>query len=193
MQESVIRTTTKLAMTIVGNYVREGDVAVDATAGNGHDTLALLRLVGGSGKVYAFDIQRQAIERTNKLLTESAPFLLANVSLVCDSHENLSAYVEEKGRISAVVFNLGYLPSGDKSINTKAESTVSAMEESLKMLKKGGLLSVVMYPGTDTGKIERDAVLSYVQTLPVKNYHVCRCDMPNSPGVSPEILWIETK
>ena len=193
MHESVIRTTTKLAMTIVGKYVQKGDIAVDATAGNGHDTLALLRLVGESGKVYAFDVQRQAIERTKKLLTESAPFLLARVSLVCDSHESLSAYVEEKGRVSAVVFNLGYLPSGDKSINTAAESTVSAIGESLKTLKKGGIVSIVMYPGTDKGKTERDAVFSYVQTFPVQNYHVCRCDMPNSPGVSPEILWIETK
>ena len=209
MSETIIRTTTKLAMTIVERYVNKGDTVVDATAGNVNDTLALANLVGASGKVYAFDIQEEAIKRTGELLAESPGFLnignieketictanraANNVVLICGPHEKMSFYIQEKGRISAVVFNLGYLPSGNKNIHTTAESTIKAIKESLEILKKGGIVSIVMYPGTEAGKNERDAIMRYVKLLPFKKYHVCRCDAPNQTGAPPEILWIETK
>jgi 16S rRNA C1402 N4-methylase RsmH len=177
-------------MEITAKYIKPGDIAVDATAGNGNDTLALSNLVGAHGKVYAFDIQENAIEKTRKLLAESSSFCAV---LICDSHENMSAHIREKGEVSAVVFNLGYLPSGDKSIHTMPESSILAIKEALKILKKGGIVSIVMYPGTEQGRIEKDAVLHYVKSLPPESYHVCRCDSPNQTSEPPEIVWIETK
>jgi predicted methyltransferase len=211
-------------MTIVEKYVKNGDIVIDATAGNGNDTLALLNLVGDNGKVYAFDIQEEAIEKTKHLLEESSFFkmpscnilksdtnctasktsdglsfeknalqVINNVILICDSHEKIAEYIEEKGQISAVVFNLGYLPSGDKSKSTKEASSIKAISESLKILKPGGIVSVVMYPGTELGKAERDAVLSYSKELLKDKYHVCYCNFPNQLNMPPEILWIEVK
>ena len=191
MAKGVITTTTKLAMTMVEKYVKKGDIVVDATAGNGNDTLALANLVGETGKVYAFDIQEEAIEKTRNLLAESSRFY--NVMLICDSHEKIADYIEEKGQVSAALFNLGYLPSGDKSISTTAKSSIKAIDESLRILKKGGMVSIVMYPGTEIGKTERDAVLSYAQNLPHNEYHVCYSSFPNQPETSPEILLIEVK
>jgi len=191
MSDSIIRTTTKLAITMAEKYIREGGIAVDATAGNGNDTLALSNLVGASGKVYAFDIQKEAIERTGKLLARSS--LFDNVVLICNSHEKISSYIKEKGQVSAVVFNLGYLPSGNKNIHTMAESSIKAIKESLGVLRKGGLISIVVYPGTEEGKNERDAVFHFAKSLPPEKYHVCRCDTPNQPGNPPEIIWIEAK
>ena len=178
-------------MTMVEKYIKKGDIAVDATAGNGNDTIALSNLAGASGKVYAFDIQEEAIVRTGKLLAESS--LFHNVVLIRDSHEKLSSYIEEKRRVSAVVFNLGYLPTGNKDIHTKAESSITAIKESLGILRKGGLISIVMYPGTEAGKKERDAVFGYAKSLSPEKVHVCRCDAPNQPGDPPEIIWIEVK
>jgi ubiquinone/menaquinone biosynthesis C-methylase UbiE len=186
-----MRTTTKLAMAIIEKYIKEGDIAIDATAGNGNDTLALSNFVGASGKVYAFDIQEKAIERTRKLLAESS--LFDNTVLICDSHERMPSYIEEKGEVSAVIFNLGYLPSGDKYLHTAPESSIQAIKESLRILRKNGIVSIVMYPGTETGKREKDVVFRYAQTLPPEKYHVCRCDTPNQPNTPPEILWIEVK
>jgi predicted methyltransferase len=204
-------------MEITAQYIKQGDIVVDATAGNGNDTLALSNLVGAQGKVYAFDIQENAIEKTRKLLAESSSFCYAenevsnnatkqgvqegalstievgNTVLISDSHDNMSAHITEKGEVSAVVFNLGYLPSGDKSLHTMPESSILAIKEALKILKKGGIVSIVMYPGTEPGRIEKDAVFQFVKSLPPESYHVCRCDSPNQPSTPPEIVWIETK
>jgi tRNA A58 N-methylase Trm61 len=202
MANSIIRTATKFAIAMVGKHVKKGDIVVDATAGNGNDTLALSNLVGEEGKVYAFDVQEEAIERTWNLLVESSSFcsigkealqIEGNTVLICDSHEKMSSYISETGKVAAVVFNLGYLPSGDKSINTTAQSSVKAIDESLKILKKGGIVSIVMYPGTEIGEIERNEVLVYSQDLPPSEYHVCYCSFPNQSHMSPEILWIEVK
>jgi len=189
MSDSIIRTTTKLAINITKSYIKEGDIVIDATAGNGNDTLTLSNAVGEAGKVYAFDIQKKAIERTRKLLAESS--LFDNVVLVCDTHEKMNSYVSEKGQVSAVVFNLGYLPSGDKNINTMAESSVKAIDEALLLLKKGGIIAIVMYPGTEIGKAEADAVYDYTTALSAEKFHVCHADFPNQKSNAPQVLWIE--
>ncbi|HSI67470.1 MAG TPA: class I SAM-dependent methyltransferase, partial [Planococcus sp. (in: firmicutes)] len=102
--------------------VAPGDSVIDATAGNGHDTHFLAQLTGSEGKVYAFDIQQEAIDATGKRISE-----FSHVQLVLDSHDKIGQYVNEE--ISAAVFNLGYLPKGDHTIITKAKSTLSAMSQ----------------------------------------------------------------
>ena len=115
------------------------------------------------------------------------------MALICDSHENMLSHVEEKGKVAAVVFNLGYLPSGDRDIHTNADSSIKAIKESFRILKKGGLISIMTYPGTEEGKKERDAVFNYVKSLSPVKYHVCICETLNQLGSPPEIIWIEVK
>ncbi|WKA59808.1 class I SAM-dependent methyltransferase [Planococcus shenhongbingii] len=166
--------------------VRRGDIVIDATAGNGHDTYFLAGLTGESGKVFAFDIQQEAIDATRKRTEE-----FTHVELIHDSHAKISEYVAEP--IAAAVFNLGYLPKGDHRIITKAQSTLGAMEQCLSLLKEQGLLLVVIYSGHDGGSEERDAVMEFVQDLPQVSYDVLKYEFINQRHSPPFLVAIEKK
>ena len=129
------------ALTLVHNaikaYVGEGGVCIDATAGRGYDTAFLCELVGKDGSVTAFDVQQDAIDSTKNLLESKG--LCAR--LVLDSHANMAKYFEDES-VDCIVFNLGYLPKGDHSVYTHFESTKAAIEAGLKILKRGGLMTV---------------------------------------------------
>ncbi len=133
----------------------EGDesIVVDATMGNGNDTAFL---AGLSKKVYAFDVQEQAIGKTSQRLSDLG---IENTELILDGHENLDHYVREP--IRAAIFNLGYLPSADKSVITKPHTTLEAIEKILDRLEVGGRLAIMIYYGHDGGDMEKDAVLEY--------------------------------
>lgn len=166
--------------------VEAGDVVIDATAGNGHDTYFLAGITGDTGKVYAFDIQQQAIEATRKRTEE-----LSHVELICDSHAKIEHYVSEP--IAAAVFNLGYLPKGDHAIITKSESTLQAIGQCLERLKTGGLVLVVIYSGHNGGSEERDAVMDYVKQLPQTRYDVMKYEFINQQHSPPFLVAIEKK
>ena len=121
---------TEIAQKQVAEVQREGDRAVDATAGNGWDTLFLARLVGPDGRVYAFDIQQAALDETAALLRKNK--LLERVDLIHAGHEAMASYVKEP--VAAVMFNLGYLPGGDHSIVTRPESTLRGLAAALQLL-----------------------------------------------------------
>ena len=150
------------------DYIREGDICVDATAGNGGDTEFLCRLAGESGKVYAFDVQEQAVRRTEERLERTG--LRDRAELICAGHERMKEFVKE--RAAAVVFNLGYLPGGDHAVATKADTTLRAAEQALELLKPGGILSLCIYSGGDTGYEERDALLSWLKELDARRWLV---------------------
>lgn len=166
----------------IKEHVNEGDLCIDATAGNGHDTELLCQLVGDEGTVFAFDIQKSAIESTAKRLNDHG--LLKRASLILDSHSNMKEYADSNS-ISCIVFNLGYLPSGDHTIATTADSTIKALEVSLDLLKKDGLISLCIYSGGDSGFDERDAVLSYIKELNPKKYLVIMSQYYNRPNNPP--------
>ncbi|MDN7227151.1 class I SAM-dependent methyltransferase [Planococcus sp. N064] len=166
--------------------VQPGDTVIDATAGNGHDTHFLAGLTGGNGKVFAFDIQQEAIDATRKRVEA-----FTHVELIHDSHAKIGDYVSEP--ISAAVFNLGYLPKGDHNIITKAQSTLAAMEQCLSLLKEQGLLLVVIYSGHDGGSEERDAVMAFVQNLPQVSYDVLKYEFINQRHSPPFLVAIEKK
>lgn len=166
--------------------VAKGDTVIDATAGNGHDTLFLAELTGPDGKVVAFDIQEEAIEAT-RLRVEGHP----QVQLVHGSHAEMAAFVNEP--VSAVVFNLGYLPKGDHTIITKSDSTLSAIEQSIGLLKENGLVLIVIYSGHEGGGEERDAVMEYVCELPQAFYDVMRYEFINQRHSPPFLVAIEKK
>jgi SAM-dependent methyltransferase len=156
----------------IKNHVNEGDICIDATVGNGQDTKLLSELVGKLGKVYGFDIQKQALEKTESNLAKAG--LLERVSLFLRGHEQMADIIDtgEHGKISCVVFNLGYLPGGDHNLATKGKTTTMAIESALGLLRKNGLVSICIYSGGDSGFKERDMVLSWLRELEPKKYLV---------------------
>lgn len=166
----------------IKEQVQPGDFCIDATMGNGNDTLLLSQLCGKEGKVFAFDIQDLALKNTRDLLQNAhAP---ENYELILDSHEHMELYCIPK-TVSCITFNFGYLPGGDHHKSTHAESSICALEKSLLLLKTGGLLSLCIYSGGDTGFEERDAILSWLQNLDPKCYLVIKSEYFNRPNNPP--------
>lgn len=169
--------------------VNEGDHVVDATAGNGHDTLFLAKLVGEYGRVTAFDIQQQAIDATRDRLENEQ--MRQRVQLIHGSHSEMEIHVPDP--IKAAVFNLGYLPGADHTITTNSDSTWSAIQAALSLLVVGGRVVIVIYHGHDTGKRERQSVLSNVATLSQEYFQVLHTAFLNQQNCPPELVVIEKK
>ena len=175
------------AQTLLKSAVHEGDIAVDATAGNGHDTLFLAQLVGDEGFVYAFDVQKQAVDATLHRLLDNA---LEHRALVLkDGHENVAKCVSKP--VAGAIFNLGYLPGSDHEVITRPNTTIQALEGLLKLLKVGGIIVLVIYHGHEGGKEERDEVIRFVSELPQKYIHVLRYEFLNQKNNPPFVIALE--
>lgn len=170
--------------------VNVGDTVIDATCGNGNDTLFLSELVGNEGQVLAFDIQEQAIQTTRHLLEQHSQ---KNVSLIYDSHAHVDQYIEDDQTIGGAIFNLGYLPKSDKTVITKGPSTITALDKILNVLKKKGMVVLVIYHGHDGGKDEKEAVLKHVIQLDQKSFNVLQYGFINQKNNPPFIIAIEKK
>ncbi|MBO5938228.1 MAG: class I SAM-dependent methyltransferase [Clostridia bacterium] len=169
-------------------HLKEGDVAVDFTMGNGHDTEFLSKTVGESGHVYAFDVQEMALTSTRKHLSEvGCP---ENYTLIHDSHHNVKQYVDTK--IKAGMFNLGYLPGSDKTVTTMRETTLPAIEAAIDLMDRDAIILVAVYPGHAEGEAEGKMICEYLASL--SRYKVCatRINILNSP-TSPFFIIIENK
>ncbi len=166
-------------------HIKNGDTVVDATMGRGRDTLLLANLTEATGKVFAFDIQKEALDSTKLLLDENN---VKNATLILDSHENIKKYVK---KAKAVIFNLGFLPGGDHSIYSHAETSIKAISEALEILEDDGFISVCSYYGGDTGFDERDALLSYLENLDQMKYTVMLQSFHNRKGCPPLFIIIE--
>ena len=142
-----------------------GDIVIDATVGNGHDSLFMAELVGEQGRVLAVDIQQRAIDSAKRRLEQAG--LSQRVAWFCAGHENLSQLVplDFHGRIKAIMFNLGYLPGADKSIRTRPDTTLGALQQAFGLLMQGGVLSVLAYTGHSGGKQETEAVYRWSEQL----------------------------
>lgn len=171
--------------TLLKSTVSNGNHVIDATAGNGHDSLFLAQLVGVDGHVYSFDVQKTAIEATLLRLAEWRN----NTSVIHAGHETILQHVHSE--ISAAVFNLGYLPGADHTIITRPETTIQAIEGCLQLLKVGGLIVLVVYHGHDGGGSERDGLLDYVRSLPQSYVHVLKYEFINQQNHPPFVLAIE--
>ncbi len=169
-------------------HLKEGDIAVDFTMGNGHDTAFLSHTVGPVGHVYAFDIQKQALESTARLLKEQ--HCPDNVTLIQASHHLIKDYVKQPFR--AGMFNLGYLPGGDKRITTMRETTMPAIEAAIDLLAPDGILNIAIYPGHAEGEAEGNMICEYLSGL--SRHKVCATlvKILNSP-TSPFFILVETK
>lgn len=173
---------------LLKGHIRAGGAAADFTMGNGHDTCWLSHLVGTEGIVYAFDIQQQAVDNTAALLKKSgAP---DNVRLILDSHANAGQYIDRP--ICAGMFNLGWLPGGDKSVTTRVPSTLKALNSAVHLLESGGAVLLAVYPGHEEGEKEGAAVSDYLSALDRHLYCCSRFQIVNSP-LSPFFFLIEKK
>ena len=182
---------TELAQQRVADVLSDGDIAVDATAGNGHDTVFLAARVGERGRVFAFDVQPAAIAATEAKLAEAG---LRNATVFQKSHADLEAVLppDFPGRVGAVMFNLGYLPGGDHAVVTETDSTLAAIDAANRVLRTGGVLTVVAYPGHEGGDTETTAVARHLARLSPQIFSVERFDGLSGRNASP-ILFVVTK
>lgn len=181
------------ARILLEKAVKPGDLAVDATAGNGFDTVFLANLAGNEGHVYAFDIQDEAIAATSgRLQSEN---LQSCCTLFKTGHENIKISLPETtyGKITGAVFNLGYLPGGDKAIVTNADTTIAAIEQLLEIMAPEGIIVLIIYHGHPEGAVERDQLMEYVSTLPQEHAHVLKYSFMNQINHPPFIIAIEKR
>jgi predicted methyltransferase len=181
-----INNAAALAHFFTGAALKTGDTAVDATAGNGHDTLFLAQAVGESGRVYAFDVQDEAVESTRGRLMQSG---LSNVSLIRDSHAHIARYVNEE--ISAAVFNLGYLPGSASGVTTHPETTISAVRQCLELLKPAGIICICLYTGHEGGREEYTAVSGFLSGLDAQKYDVLNILLWNKSKEAPVVMLVQ--
>ena len=182
-----LKSARYLAADILRRAIEPGDTVVDATMGNGHDTLFLCELVGENGRVYAFDVQAQAVENTRKRLTDAG--VMNRAKLFCLGHEHMMEEIKEP--VSAIVFNLGWLPGGDHSVTTHWETTLQAVDSALKLLKPHGVLVICAYPGHPEGDRERQALMEMLANLPPQRYNVLRHQFLNARPGAPECFAVQ--
>lgn len=182
-----LRSARYLAQDALSRLLCPGSHAVDATMGNGHDTLFLARLVGAEGHVTAFDLQASALSHTQALLEEHG--VLARCTLHCLGHQHMAQVVTTP--VDAVMFNLGWLPGGDKSITTQWETTHLAIEAALSLLRPGGLLTVCAYPGHPAGDAERRALADYFAALRPQDFNVLHQRFLNAGAGAPECFLVQ--
>jgi len=161
---------------------------VDATAGNGFDTLFLCNLVKNNGYVYAFDIQEDAINRTKTLLEQN---LCTNYKLIVDSHENVLDHIEDK-QIDVALFNLGYLPNSDKKIRTNYNTSINAIKNIISRLSNQGRIYISAYKLHDNGEEARN-IHEFISFLNKREYNVIQIKLLNKENSPPEIYIIEKK
>ena len=172
---------------IILHYVNEGYIVVDCTVGNGNDTLLLAKMVGESGMVYGFDIQAMAIDKTRNKLIEHG--LEKRVNLINSGHENIDMYV--KDRVHLVVYNLGYLPGGDKKIITTPDTTLESIMKALNLLNANGLLLVTCYTGHKGGMLEKEKVEEFLISLDQRKFNVLKFNFINQKNNPPILYGVE--
>ncbi len=149
----------------IQKILQSGDTVIDATTGNGHDTLFLAQCIGKTGKIFAFDVQQQALKSARSHLQKH--HIQTPVTWINMGHEDMLEYIPQAlhGQVKAITFNLGYLPNADKRITTCPDTTLAALKASLSLLKHGGVLSILAYTGHDGGRKEAEVVKTWTNIL----------------------------
>jgi predicted methyltransferase len=179
------------AKNVLERAVKCGDIVVDATLGNGHDAVFLAELVGENGRVYGFDIQEEAVQTSKERLTMHR--MSERVILFQVGHENLIYKIpsEHHGKVTGAIFNLGYLPGGDKTIVTKPKTTIAAIEQLLKIMVPEGIIVLVIYHGHPGGTFERDSLLQFCRQINQQEAQVLQYQFINQQNSPSFIVVIE--
>ena len=170
-------------------YIHEGDTVIDATMGNGHDTLYLAQAVGESGRVYAFDVQKEALEKTRARLEKAD--VLDRVTLICENHALMEKHVSCE--VDAVIFNLGWLPGALHDVTTNADTTIEALKAALRLVKAGGFVTLCVYPGHAEGERELEKVAAFVKDLDDKCFDAVSRGYENIRLKPPKLFAIAKK
>ena len=183
----------QLAHLLWEKLLGKDDIVIDATMGNGKDTLQIAKILSkyGSGRVIALDIQPKALENTLQLLKESVPEFLSNTQLLLTSHENFPIEIQP-GSVKLIVYNLGYLPGGDKELTTQTKTTLLSIENALNLIVSGGALSITCYPGHPEGLKEHEAIKTFIKDLDPKKFSVSEHLWP-ARNLSPILILIQKK
>lgn len=181
---------TALAHLIWKKYLTKGASVIDATCGNGLDTLFLAKQIldKDEGKLYAFDIQKEAIDcakrHTKDHLSSS---IYSRIDFRCASHETFVGIEEES--IQLICYNLGYLPGGNKEIITSKETTIKSVKAAIDLLKKGGLISLLCYIGHEGGQVEYEAIDQFVDGLDKRRFFSFK--IKSNARLCPLLLFVE--
>jgi predicted methyltransferase len=187
--DSVLRFAHELATGTLGS----GDVAVDATVGNGHDTVALARAVGTEGHVFGFDVQAEALRSAGDRLARDE--CADPVELIHAGHEHMQAHLPDRlhGAVGAVTFNLGYLPGSASTLTTTPETTLPALDAALQVLRPGGVVTVVLYTGHEGGAEEAAAVEAWAADLPQERFRALSYRFVNQRNDPPRLTAVEKR
>lgn len=169
-----------LSHNIIKEYVKNKNVAIDATLGNGYDCDFLSSCFK---KVYAFEIQKEACE---KYIDKNN-----NVIIINESHHKIDKFINEE--VDCVCYNLGYLPGGNKEITTLAETSLKSIQLSLNLLSKNGIISIAIYRGHNEGMEEKNCIIKYLKTLPKNSFGVMIHECINRSEKSPLLIIVEKK
>lgn len=175
---------------IMAEFLKEGYTCLDGTCGNGHDTLTMRQIIGDSGKIFSFDIQENAINSALELI-KSKNLDCKNIEFFVDSHAEIDKYINES--IDFAIYNLGYLPGGDKALTTVWESTRISLEKAMNIMRKGAILSVTAYPGHEEGYHERSKLKDFLLSLDSKKYNITNLNYFNQKDTAPETFIIEKR
>ncbi|GAB5053215.1 tRNA 5-(aminomethyl)-2-thiouridylate-methyltransferase MnmM [Pediococcus ethanolidurans] len=186
-----LESALRYSHTLLDQVVQPGDTVVDATVGNGNDTIYLASAVGKNGRVYGFDVQAAGLAATKTQLVLTG--LSLQTSLIHDGHEHLLKHLPENTQISAAIFNLGYLPGSDKSIITHAKTTISAIKQCLQILQRGGLVILVSYYGHPGGKDELRELQTFLHQIPQKQFQVLNYQFINQQNNPPILFAIQKR
>lgn len=189
LRAKYINKITEVNKIFLEKVINQGDVVIDATMGNGYDTVYLGNLVGENGKVYAFDVQEEALKSTRKKVERDN--MSDRVELILDGHQNLDKYVKEE--VACVVFNLGYLPRAKHVIITKPDTTLEAIKKSLDLLKPNGIISIAAYIGHEGGLEEKDYICEYLNSLDQNQFNVLHMQFTNQINNPPQLILVEKK
>ena len=182
--ENFYKAHIKKAHSLWDAFLKEDSIVIDATCGNGLDSLKLIKIIS-KGKLFSFDIQKKAIENTKMLLNG-----FENISYFLDSHADFSKFIKKE--INLIVYNLGYLPGSDKSITTKVDSTVDSIKSGLSILANNGAISITCYPGHLEGDREEKALYQFLSSLDSRKYSICHHRWVNREK-APSLFWVEKK
>lgn len=183
----VLRNARHLAADYMTRAVRAGDTVVDATMGNGKDTLFLCELVGESGHVYAFDVQEEAVARTRERISKAG--YAPRTTLLLAGHETMAQHV--KGPVQAVMFNLGWLPGAVHAVTTKTETSLAAVRAATELIAPGGIVTVCVYPGHEEGAREMEALGAFAAGLDVRRFNVLHHRFANASLQTPQLILIQ--
>jgi len=190
-------TAVRWSHALIAPRLRAGDAVVDATAGNGHDTVFLAERVLPGGRVFAFDVQAEALERTQSQISNLKSQIAEPeaITLLHAGHEHFEDHLprELKGGIRAFMFNLGWLPGSDKSRITRTETTLTALRAAIDWLGEGGLITIVCYPGHEGGDAEALAVEQWAAQLPGDSFEAQRIAFLNLEGAPPRCVVVRRR